>query len=631
MNFFEHQDKARSSTSRLVLLFFFAITVLVVVTSYPAAWLFSVIDTQQRGRDAATAVLRPDVFAGVAVVIVAVVLIGAMYRTAQLRNGGRTIAEGMGGKLLTYHQPSTDELKILNVVEEMAIASGLPVPPVYLINDDAINAFAAGYRQQDAVIGITHGAIRMLDRDELQGVIAHEFSHIFNGDMRLNLRLVGWLHGLLLIGLLGRGLLRMPRSMNRQRSQFAGGVVGLGLLFTLLGYTGVLFGNLIKSAVSRQREFLADASAVQFTRNPAGIADALKKIGGYPLGSRLLRADAGEICHMLFGEGVMKRNGDGWFATHPPLAERIKRIDPHWDGELINPEKLRERSWSALPPEEPTPRQQRHSPEMLAATVLAAVGNTTPASLGIAQTQLTALPIELRQQLDNPLQAVLFMYALVIADADNETARIQLSLLQHFLPATSFRQLADQIKLARQQPRTADLLLVSLAQPALKQLSTAQLDEFRQLLEKLVTVDGVLSLREWSLCTLLQYYLDSGADKSKQWHELAGCSEQCQLLLAALAQAGQRDGLQAAQAFAAAWGQLELQPVAYPESTDFRLLASAIPVLRDLKPLQKPALLKAMVTCVQYDGMLTDSEQTLLRTVAAVLDCPMPPLPLPAL
>lgn len=625
MNFFEHQDKARSSTARLVLLFVVAIVALVVMTSYPAAWLLAVVDAQQAGRAPSAAALRPAVLAGVALVIIAVVLLGALYRLAQLRSGGRAIADSMGGKLLTRHQPSADELKILNVVEEMAIASGLPVPPVYLIEDDAINAFAAGYRQQDAVIGITRGAIRLLDRDELQGVIAHEFSHIFNGDMRLNLRLVGWLHGLLLIALLGRGLLRVPRSMNRRRNQSAGAIVGLGLLFTVLGYAGVLFGNLIKSAVSRQREFLADASAVQFTRNPPGIANALKKIGGFPLGSRLLRSDAGEISHMLFGEGVMKRNGAGWFATHPPLADRIRRIDPQWNGELINPETLPERSWSTLPPEEP-PRAQPHaSAEVLVATVLATVGNASVASLGIAQSQLAALPLGLRQALDTTLEAMLFMYALVIADAAADTARMQLALLQQALPAASFKLLAEQLKLARQQPRASHLLLIALAQPALKQLSAGQLDEFRRLLEQLAMVDGVLSLREWSLCALLQHYLDM-EERANQRHELSACSGECRLLLAALAQGGQQDVAAATQAFAAAWKLLDMVPVEYAEVADFRELTAAVTALRCVRPLQKPALLKAMVVCVQHDGTLNADEQLLLRTVAAVLDCPVPPL-----
>lgn len=629
MNFFEQQDQARSSTKRLVFLFTIAIVALIVITSYPVSLFFSAIEAKQQGLDAAAATFRPDVFAGVAIVIIGVVVLGALYRTAQLRRGGSAIAAGMGGKLLTRHDCSADERKILNVVEEMAIASGLPVPPVYLINDDAINAFAAGYRQQDAVIGVTRGAIRLLDRDELQGVIAHEFSHIFYGDMRLNLRLVGWLHGLLLIGLTGQMLLHMPRGMSRQRSQFAGGVVVLGLLLTVLGYTGVLFGNLIKSAVSRQREFLADASAVKFTRNPAGIGNALKKIGGFPLGSRLLMREVTEISHMMFGEGVMKRRLS-WFATHPPVAERIQRIEPRWDGELINPEKPRESSWSSLPTEEPEKQQvnplQWRRLDALAAVLAESAGSVSADSIAVAQGQLAALPAGLRSQLDTALEAALLMYAIVIADAETATAKEQLALLQQVLSPASFKLLVQQLQLAKQQPRTQDLLLVELAQPALKQLSPTQLDEFLRMLEKLVTVDGVLTLREWSLCVLLQHYLQAEGGADKQRRELTACSEECRLLLAALAQAGQHDAGSAAQAFASAWKQLGLQQMDYVAVADLRQLDAAMRTLRALKPLQKPALLKAMVNCVQHDGKLNDSEQMLLRTVAAILDCPLPPL-----
>ena len=624
MNFFEQQDQARSSTARLILLFSVAIVTLILITSFPAAWLFATIDVQAQGNDATATTLRFDVFAGVAAVILCVVVLGALYRIAQLRSGGSAIAASMGGILLTRNQAADDELKILNVVEEMAIASGLPVPPVYLINDDAINAFAAGYRQQDAVIGITRGAIRLLDRDELQGVIAHEFSHVFNGDMRLNLRLVGWLHGLLLIGLLGRVLLRIPRSVNRQRSQFGGGVVALGFLFTVLGYTGVLFGNLIKSAVSRQREFLADASAVQFTRNPEGIGNALKKIGGFPLGSRLLMNEVTEISHMLFGDGVMKRSFS-WFATHPPLADRIRRIDPNWDGLLINPEKLRERSWSSLPPEAQSTPQPLRPEEVLASTVVASIGNATAANITEASAQLDALPTEMRQQLDTTLEAALMMYAIVIADAGADTARKQLVLLQQLLSPPSFRLLMQQLRLARLQSRALDQTVVDLAQPALKQLSPAQLDDFLRVLEKLVAVDAVLTLHEWSLGALLRHHLGISQIIEKQRRELAACTGECRLLLAALAQAGQQDAVAAAQAFAAAWTLLGLLPVDYLVVSDFRQLDSAVCTLRALKPLQKPALLKAMVSCMHHDGTVKDTESMLLRTVAALLDCPLPP------
>ncbi len=629
MNFFEHQDRARTSTTRLLLLFVVAIATLVVGTSYVVALALAAMQAKSGRHVEFGMALPPDILLGTATVIVSVVLLGALYRIAQLHSGGRAIAESMGGRLLSRNQPSLDETKILNVVEEMALASGLPVPPVYVIEDDAINAFAAGYRQQDAVIGITRGAIKFLNRDELQGVIAHEFSHIFNGDMRLNLRLVGWLHGLLLIGLIGAQLLRLPQGMSRERSQAAGGILVLGLALAVLGYTGVMFGNIIKSAVSRQREFLADASAVQFTRNPDGIGNALKKIGGYALGSRMLMNETTEISHMLFGEGVMRRGIGGMFATHPPIGDRILRIDPRWNGELINPEHQREIAYSSLP-DEPVAAGGLHATagkaaaaEALAAVLVSAVGTATAQSLELAQSQLSAVPDAVKQHLQTTLEASLLMYGVVMVQSEPGVVSKQLNMLQQTLPPASVRLLAKQLKLLLPMPRELDLALVALAQPALKQLSPDQLEQFLKITADLISMDGVVTLPEWGLGRLLRHYLDSTHAVAAKL-DLDECSEECRVLLSALAEAG-NDSADAVAAFAAACSKLELTPTTMLPA-DTTLLDKAIDKLIQLKHLQKPRLLKAMVACVQHDGKLTTTELDLLRVVSALLDCPLPPL-----
>ncbi len=624
MNFFEHQDQARSSTGKLLLLFTAAIVTLIAVTSFVVATALAVVKTPTGSAVNAHGPLPLDILFGTATVIVSVVFLGALYRIAQLRSGGRVVAESMGGRLLSRHEPSIDESKVLNVVEEMALAAGLPVPPVYLIEDDAINAFAAGYRQQDAVIGITRGAIKLLSRDELQGVIAHEFSHIFNGDMRLNLKLIGWLHGLLLIGLLGSQLLRL-RFMSRDRNQAATVFLAVGVAFTILGYTGVFFGNIIKSAVSRQREFLADASAVQFTRNPEGIGNALKKIGGYALGSRMLIHETSEISHMLFGEGLMRRGIGGMFATHPPIGERIRRIDPRWNGELINPEKERVIAYSSLPDEKlsGTSSARATNAEALAAVLVSAVGTASSQSLEFAQAHLAAVPEEIKQQLHTTLTASLLMYGVVIAQSQASVARAQLDLLQKQLPAAWFATLAQQLKLLMPLSRALDLTLVELAQPALKQLSKDQLSQFLHLITQLISIDGEVSLQEWSLSRLLRHYLDSGHGEPAKL-TLDMCYEECRVLLSALAGAGNNDD-DAAAAFAAACSNAQL-PATTLLPTDIHALDAAIDKLIQLKPLQKPRLLKAMVVCVQHDGKLTAEELDLVRVVAALLDCPLPPL-----
>ncbi|TDR50497.1 Zn-dependent protease with chaperone function [Halomonas ventosae] len=319
MDFFTAQDRARRLTGRLVLLLVLAVLALIAVTSVVVALAVVLLDGASFAGDPLARALQPRLLVGVATVVILVVGLGSLVRHLQLRAGGSAVAEALGGRPLNLETRDAGERRLLNVVEEMAIASGMPVPLVYVLEDQAINAFAAGHELDDVAIGVTRGAIEALDRDQLQGVIAHEFSHILHGDMRLNLRLVALLHGILVIGLIGRMLLHASGSGRRLRSRRGRGhaaVLGLGAALMVVGYAGTLCGNLIKAAVSRQREFLADASAVQFTRNPEGIGGALKVLAAHRLGSRLLATHAAEFSHLFFGSGV--RSLSRLTATPPP-------------------------------------------------------------------------------------------------------------------------------------------------------------------------------------------------------------------------------------------------------------------------------------------------------------------------
>ncbi len=343
MDFFQNQEVARKKTGRLIVYFLVAV-ILIIVTVYVA--IAAVLRVAEpAAREGAVVELPslwdPQLFAVVAVGTAALISGGSLYKIASLSGGGHTVAELMGGRLLHPQTSDLDERKILNVVEEMAIAAGTPVPPVYLLeNEEGINAFAAGHSPNDAVIGVTRGCVRTLSRDELQGVIGHEFSHILNGDMKLNLRLMGVLFGILLIGLSGYILLRSTsgygvRVSNRDDDRGGRNVLPLiGLALYVIGYVGVFFANLIKAAVSRQREFLADASAVQFTRNSDGIAGALKKIGALEAGSAIREPRAAEASHMFFGNAGTAGQLFGLLETHPPLVERIRRLDPSFDGDF---------------------------------------------------------------------------------------------------------------------------------------------------------------------------------------------------------------------------------------------------------------------------------------------------------
>src|ERR1039457_884336 len=331
MDFFERQDQARRNTKLLVVYFILGVAMLIVVVYAAALVIFTgVAARHHHGFDEQVqlALWNPQVFFGAALGTLAVIALGSGFKTLELAQGGSTVATMLGGRLVDPTTANPDERKLRNVVEEMALAAGVPVPQIYLLPDEhGINAFAAGHSTSDAVVAVTAGAVKLLTRDELQGVIGHEFSHILNGDMRLNLRLMGVIFGILCLAIIGRILLQTARGGGRSRGQNPLPILGLALL----GWIGVLFGRLIQAAVSRQREMLADASSVQFTRNPAGLAGALKKIGGLSFGSKLEAAHAEEASHMFFGNGM----GESFFhlmETHPPLAERIRAIDPSFDG-----------------------------------------------------------------------------------------------------------------------------------------------------------------------------------------------------------------------------------------------------------------------------------------------------------
>ncbi len=615
MNFFEHQDRARGSTKLLVFLFVCAVVALIAITAFVIVFT---LDLANEGRTPVVrgfnqAFFATDIFLIVSAVVISVVALGTLYRIRQLGGGGKAVAESLGGRLLNVQTRSDDERKILNVVEEMAIAAGLPVPQVYLIDDAAINAFAAGYDPQDAVIGVTRGCIQQLSRDELQGVIAHEFSHILNGDMRLNIRLIGWLYGIMVIGLIGYHLLRSSRYSGGGRKK-GGGIIFLGLGLMIVGYAGTFFGNMIKAAVSRQREFLADASAVQYTRNPGGIGGALKRIGGYAGGTAITTADATEISHMLFGPSAHF----SLFATHPPLTERIRRIEPRWDG------KFTERNVVTVADSEPSALPQD------ARTLIASIGQLTELGLQEAQARLKSLPPELLSEVHNSLGGCLTLFALIIAASEHPAEKVQWPYLREQLQPGEFFQLRHLFDLVLPMERKLYLPLVDLALPALHQLSADQCQTFMQRLQYLIQADAKVSFFEWCLFRILRAALAPRTVKGGgTLTDLGQCAEECRVLLSAVAREGNTTEPAAVAAFAAGVAALKGHAnvgTLLPSVGDVTLLDDTVNRLRDLQPMQKPLLLAALVQCVRHDGEASSAEVELLRAVGAILNCPVPPL-----
>ncbi len=571
MNFFEHQDRARKQTGRLVLLLTIAVVCLVTITSLALGWLWRHLGEPALHLTSRASLPDPELYLSVAAVIVGVVVLGALYKQVQLSAGGKVVAESLGGRLLNLSASNADERRLLNVVEEMALASGSPVPPVYVLEDGSINAFAAGLTPRDAVIGITRGAIEQLDRNELQGVIAHEFSHIHHGDMLLNTRLTALLHGMLLLGLIGGMLLRgwsetstgvRISSRSSSNDKNGGGsvvllVIGAGVVLYVLGYVGTFFGQLIKASVSRQREFLADASAVQFTRDPSTIAGALKKIGGNPLGALLSAPRAAEFSHMYFGDGV----GSSWFDTHPPLKDRIRRVDPGWDGNYpkfeprLDVALMNKQAWTSAVTGQP------YQPSAVDVAV-AAVGAPTIAHLQEARSTLQRLDERLQRAAHDSEGAEALVYGLLL-DSDPGLRARQLEAIKQRLNLS----LALQLDLLEEPLLRLDpgqrLPLLDLAMPALKQLDAKAFLALRENIALLIKLDGKVKLLEWTLLRIIERNLRPGSGKIGNV-ALADLSEACATLLAFLARVGETSDLQTEQAFADAWSGLPFAPRPLP-------------------------------------------------------------------
>ncbi|KPA90136.1 Zn-dependent protease with chaperone function [Pseudomonas asplenii] len=629
MNFFEHQDRARRQTGRLVLLMALAVISLIALTSLALTLIWHFYG-ESESRRSVTPVLDPTLVGAVALVVIGVVLFGSLYKRVQLNAGGKLVAESLGGRLINLDPQDFHEKRLLNVVEEMALACGAPVPSVYVLEEDSINAFAAGLSPKDAVIGVTQGAMSLLDRDELQGVIAHEFSHIYNGDMRLNMRLIALLHGILLIGLIGHWVLRSDSGSSRRSSSSNDNKgelfkVAVGLTLLILGYAGTFFGNLIKAAVSRQREFLADASAVQFTRNPDSIGGALKKIGGHAAGSQLRAANAAEFSHLYFGAGI-KSAIDGLFATHPPLAERIRRIEPGWDGQYPQVKRSGDHPEELVAPSTPSARPAGSTVFAQAAVAqsIAAIGDPGLAHLQEARDTLQTLPEALIRAVHDREGAQALVYGLLL-DSVEVLQQQQLDLLRpHLQPALAERLEALRAPL-REVPQGQRLALVDLAIPALRQLGRDEFNAVKRGMALLIRADDRVELLEWTLLRIVERNVE-GLRSVAGKYRLEALADEVALLLSFLARAGQADPQRAGQAFAHGCAELAFVVPAFRGEGDLKALEAALYRLTGLLPLQKPALLKAMARCIGHDGQVTAAEAELMRAVADILDCPMPPL-----
>jgi Zn-dependent protease with chaperone function len=318
-SFWDQQEHAKARTGRLLISFAVALSALVLSIYIPLSLLLNIRSLSLSSFDW---LWNPVLFLFTAGPILLIIGIGTLVEFVKLSKGGPALAKQLRAQPLT--DPASHEEKLLtNVVEEIAIASNITPPPIFILDKapDTINALVAGNTVDDAAIILTRGCLNYLTRDELQAVVAHEFSHVFNGDMKLNLRTAALVFGVTSIAIVG-GEILIPDDIEGGCLTLAV-CLTLGLPLLILGLTGTFFGKLIQRAVCREREYLADASAVQFTRHPDALASALNKIH---TGSSRIKISAARAADHLFIANCRKPRWFTLFRTHPPLEKRIRRI-----------------------------------------------------------------------------------------------------------------------------------------------------------------------------------------------------------------------------------------------------------------------------------------------------------------
>jgi Zn-dependent protease with chaperone function len=601
MDFFAAQSRAIRTSRWLVL--WFALCVLGVIAVLCAL----------AGMTSSGSPWAPDLFLPIAVASSAIIGGGSAFKHMQLSAGGSVVARDLGGRQVDPGTRDLLERRLLNVVEEMSISSGVPMPEVWLMDqENGINAFAAGTDPSNAVIGVTRGCLERLDRAELQGVVAHEFSHILNGDMKLNMRLTGWIFGLVMISMLGRMMLESLRYARVRSSRDSGKAIAvivlIGLAIWIVGWIGSMFAKLLQAAVSRQREYLADASAVQFTRHPEGLTGALKKIGGYQVGGKLNSPKAAEAGHFLFVSGL-----SSLFATHPPLDQRIRAIEPAWDGKMIESKRRQ-----LFEPDAGDPRFAGFSDGSTAETedIDAAVG-----------TAVAAHWERDRLRADNPADAMAMVVGLLAANQNDSAGPVMGMAADRFgLP---FAAMASRwMERLGTTPRHEWLALLDSQLPWLRRISRNDAEELLAATSQMIAADGKIDFFEFLLQKVLDRHVSLAhglrALPAMKYRSLSELAAETAAIAGIFARAaGDPDAIaQAAREFS----EHEGAPMP-PPATDAGVaeLSAALEKFDAATPLVKSRLLRLCGLIVSHDERATTDERELLRCVAEAIGAPIPP------
>ncbi|MCL2789662.1 MAG: M48 family metallopeptidase [Desulfobulbus sp.] len=631
MDFFAAQDHAHRKTRWLVFWFILAvICIIVLVYLAVTLWLWLACQTPKMRAHLADPLLF---WSGarscwISLLVGGLIAAASLYKIRQIAcHGGKLVAEQLGGRRIARGTGDPTEKRLLNVVDEMAIAAGIPAPVVFVLDDEGgLNAFAAGLSTKDSVVAVTRGLLEVMNRDELQGVIGHEISHIVNGDSRLNLKLIGVLYGIYVISLVGR-------SMMRARGRNGGAIILLGLALCAIGAIGVFFGRLIQAAVSREREYLADASAVQFTRNPDGLSGALGKLQSS--GSRIRHPEAAAASHLFFGASCPSYGFlAALLATHPPLAERIYRLGGRWSLHLGQKEAFHavdvgsvtesQSQILAANPSAAMPFAALDNGALPAADAAAAIPS---ARIAQAQSLLACLPEALRQQALGVAGATGIIGGLFFSPKADIRLQQEKDLPPASLPVA--RELYQWLAAQPEHGARYRLAWLGLVLPVLREGTEAERQEVLALAATLVRAEGRMSPSEFALFSLLYDTLLSPAARraNRGQLRLKQLDQDIASVLALITHAGHEDQKTAEAAYQAAMACSPARAaLPYPAKITLSLntVSRALANLALAAPPYRKKLLEACAVAIRYDGKITPVENELLRAFAQSLGCPAP-------
>ena len=622
MDFFEHQSRAKSKSVKLYVLFSFVVLFISFLVFSLLSWF---IERSDRLGDLAWS----PFFLISTLWVVCFLIIGiSLSKIKELSGGGWVVAKALGGELITSSSQNPLKRRILNIVEEMAIASGVQVPPVYLLKENSINAFAAGYSTEDAVIGVTIGCLEKLNREQLQGVMAHEFSHILNGDMRINIRMTGIIFGIVFIARAGQSIMDShddpfyPEEEGKSRWY----LLGIGLY--IIGILGAYLGAIIRSSVSRQREFLADASAVQFTRNAEGIVGALECIGGYSKGSRIWNPKSRQFCHMFFGP-CMKN----LMATHPPIEKRIRRIIPSWnkafpntnqisEGKIFEKNNFKRNSFTGNQFERRKPSKFEHT---------SVEGHKSRASsqksIMHAQDLLKKIPRELTVQTQDSFGSNCLLFAMLL-DPHHSIQKKQISLINHYTDSKISQHTQKIFPYLTSISCEEKLVLIEMAASKLSFLSPEQVKNFESVINMLIKEDKKFQLFEWSLLKLVNHKIKHIRTPNRQIHgrkQILSRLNECNIILSTLAHYG-KDNEDPNLAYNVGFKHLssnKKRKLINKKDCTFSKLDLAIDRLNDLNLRAKKKFLEACEITALHDKNICETETQIIRTVASSLGYPL--------